>query len=79
MRSVLGAGAKLAGAGAAIGLIGALGLTRYLKTLLFEVSTTDPVALGSAALAMGCVALAAVWFPARRATRTDPVVALRSE
>ena len=79
MRSVLGGGGKLAAIGTAIGMAGALALTRYLRTLLYEVSTTDPVALASAAALLGVVALAAVWLPARRATRVDPVVALRSE
>ena len=79
MRSVLGGGGKLAAIGTAIGIAGALALTRYLKTLLYEVSTTDPATLTGAAALLGLVALAAVWLPARRATRVDPVVALRSE
>ncbi|HEV3201621.1 MAG TPA: ABC transporter permease, partial [Bryobacteraceae bacterium] len=79
MRSVLGGGGKLAAIGTALGIAGALALTRYLKTLLYEVSTTDPATLVGAAAMLGLVALAAVWLPARRATRVDPVVALRSE
>jgi predicted permease len=79
MRSVLGDGGKLAAIGTAIGIAGALALTRYLKTLLYEVSTTDPAALVGAAALLGLVALTAVWLPARKATRVDPVVALRSE
>ncbi|SPE33353.1 conserved membrane hypothetical protein [Candidatus Sulfopaludibacter sp. SbA6] len=79
MRSVLLGGAQLAAMGAAIGLMGALALTRYMKTLLYEVSATDPVALLAAATLLGFVALAAVWLPARRATRVDPMIALRCE
>jgi putative ABC transport system permease protein len=79
MRSVLGSGGKLAVIGTAIGIAGSLALTRYLKTLLYEVSTTDPATLVGAAALLALVALAAVWLPARRATRVDPVVALRSE
>ena len=79
MRSVLGGGGKLAAVGTAIWLAGALALTRFLKTLLYEVSTTDPAVLVGAAAVLGLVALLAVWLPARRATRVDPVVALRSE
>jgi len=77
MRSVLRGGAQLAGIGTAIGLAGALALTRYMKTLLYEVSATDPMALLAAAALLGFVALAAVWLPARRATRVDPMIALR--
>jgi len=79
MRSVLLGGAQVAGMGTAIGLMGALALTRYMKTLLYEVSATDPLALMAAATLLGFVALAAVWLPARRATRVDPMIALRSE
>jgi putative ABC transport system permease protein len=79
MRSVLGGGGTLAAIGTAIGIGGALVLTRYLKSLLYEVSATDPAVLAGAAAMLGLVALAAVWLPARRATRVDPVVALRSE
>jgi putative ABC transport system permease protein len=79
LRSVLGGGGKLAAIGTAIGMAGALALTRYLKTLLYEVSTTDPATLVGAAAVLALVALGALWLPARRATRVDPVVALRSE
>jgi ABC-type antimicrobial peptide transport system permease subunit len=67
----------LATAGAAVGLAGALLLTRYLKSLLYEVSATDPVVLASAAILLIAIALAAAWQPARRATRIDPLTALR--
>jgi putative ABC transport system permease protein len=78
-RSVLGESAKLAALGSVIGIAGALLLTRYLRTLLYQVSATDPVVIALAACALGAVALAAAWLPARRATTVDPAVALRGE
>ena len=78
-RSVLGESAKLAALGSAIGIVGALLLTRYLQTLLYQVSATDPVVIALSACALGAVAIAAAWLPARRATRVDPAVALRGE
>jgi putative ABC transport system permease protein len=78
-RLVIGRGAKLALAGVAIGLIGALALTRLLSSLLFEVRTSDPVTFGAVALLLMAVALLACYFPARRAMRADPMIALRYE
>ncbi|MGH7528615.1 MAG: ABC transporter permease [Gemmatimonadales bacterium] len=66
-------------AGLALGLIGALLLTRFMASLLFEVTTTDPATYGVVALALAGVVLAAAYFPALRATRVDPMVSLRSE
>lgn len=65
--------------GLAAGLLGAVTLTRALRTLLFEVSPTDPRVFAALTLVLATVALAAAWFPARRATRLDPTVALREE
>ena len=65
--------------GLAAGLAGALGLTRVLATLLFEVSPLDPLVLASAAAVMALVGLVAAALPARRAARVDPMTALRSE
>ena len=79
LRSVLTQGAKLTLAGTAVGLAGALLLTRYLRTLLYNVSPNDPLALSAAAFVLTAVALLAVWLPARRATKIDPLQALRSE
>ncbi|HJR33363.1 MAG TPA: ABC transporter permease [Gemmatimonadales bacterium] len=76
---VVGQGAVLAGAGLAIGLLGAFALTRVLGTLLYGVGATDPVTFGAVALLLGGVALLASYFPARKATRVSPVEALREE
>ena len=67
------------GAGAAVGIAGSLLLARAVRSLLFEVSPQDPVALTVAVLVLAGVAAAAAWIPARRAARVDPAVALRSE
>ena len=69
----------LALAGVVGGLLGALALSRLLGRLLFELSPTDPGTLAGVALLLSLVALAASYLPARRATRVDPLIALRSE
>lgn len=79
LRLVIGQGAKLALAGVATGVAGALAVTRLMKGLLFGVTPTDPLTFLSVALGLTAVALAASWIPARRAARTDPVIALRYE
>jgi predicted permease len=76
---VLRDGARLAGLGLAIGLLIALAVTRLLRGLLNGLSPTDPITFGGIALILTVVALAASFFPARRATRTDPIEALRVE
>jgi ABC-type antimicrobial peptide transport system permease subunit len=65
--------------GIAGGLAGAFALTRVLKSLLFRVSTLDPVALGVACLLMVLVGMLAAWVPAARAARMDPMTVLRDE
>jgi ABC-type antimicrobial peptide transport system permease subunit len=65
--------------GVTVGLVGAAGLTRLLKSLLFEVSATDPLTFVMVATLLGGVALLACWLPARRAARVDPLIALRHE
>jgi predicted permease len=79
LRMVLGHAATLAVAGVLAGLAGALALSRAIGSLLFELSPTDPLTLGSMAVLLGLVALVASYLPARRATRVDPLIALRSE
>jgi ABC-type antimicrobial peptide transport system permease subunit len=65
--------------GLGLGVLGAFGATRVMTRLLFEVSTLDPLAFVVAALAMAVVGLLAALVPASRASRVDPVTALRSE
>lgn len=78
-RLVVGDGARLAGAGLALGLVLALATTRLLAASLHGVSPTDPLVLGGVMAALGAAALAACWLPARRAVRVDPLVALRAD
>jgi len=79
LRLVLRQGAKLALIGSLLGLGGALALTRLLKTLLFGVSATDPLTFIVIAAVLTLVALLASWIPARRATKVDPLIALRHD
>ena len=79
LRLVVRQGIVLALVGAVIGSALAIGVTRYLSTLLFGVRPTDPITFGAVTLLLLVVALAACWIPARRAMRVDPMVALRYE
>jgi putative ABC transport system permease protein len=76
---VLGEGLSLVVVGIAIGLASAFALTRFLASMLYGVSPTDPLDFTSVALLFALVALVACYIPARRATRVDPMVALRYE
>jgi len=78
-RLVLGAGLRIALIGAALGAGLAFVATRFIESLLFHVPARDPLAFGGAALTVLLVAVLATLIPARRATRVDPVVALRAE
>ncbi|MGH9676063.1 MAG: ABC transporter permease, partial [Candidatus Acidiferrum sp.] len=79
LRLVLGEGIRLAGVGVLVGIAGAFALTRVLESYLYEVKPTDPLAFLSTAFFLGGIALFACWIPARRATKVDPLVALRCE
>ena len=79
MRMVLDEGGKLAIAGVALGSVVALAGARLIRGLLFNVSATDPVTFIAVAAGLLGVALVASYIPARRATRVDPMVALRYE
>jgi len=79
LKLVLKSGMMLVTVGLAIGLVGALALTRLMTTLLFEVSPTDPITFGAVALSVILATLLACYIPARRATKVDPLIALRYE
>jgi putative ABC transport system permease protein len=79
LKLVLGQGGKLIAAGATLGVIGSLLLTRLLASLLYGVSATDPTTFAGVALLLVGVALLAALVPARRATKVDPMIALRCD
>ena len=79
LRAVLRRGVVLVAVGLLVGLVAAVTLTRVLSGLLYEVSATDPAVFASIVALLAAVALGASYLPARRATRVDPVIALRSE
>ena len=79
LQLVLGQGMRLAGVGIVIGLAGGLALSRYLGSLLFGVTSHDPLTFAGVTLVLGGVSALACWVPARRAASVDPMVALRHE
>jgi putative ABC transport system permease protein len=79
LRMMLGQGLRLAVVGVALGLLASIAFTRLLKGLLFGISESDPATFAVIAVMLVAVALLACWIPARRATKVDPLEALRSE
>jgi putative ABC transport system permease protein len=79
MRLILGHGARMVVVGVAIGSVAALGLTRLMTNQLFGVTAHDPLTFAAVAGVIILTAVAACYVPARRATRVDPMVALRAE
>ena len=76
---VIGQGIRLGAAGVVLGAIGALALTRLIRGLLFGISSFDPQTFIAMAVLLTAVTILACYIPARRATRVDPIVALRYE
>jgi putative ABC transport system permease protein len=79
MSLVLGEGMLVILIGLAIGLVGSLALTRFLSSLLFGVTATDPLTFAAVVCLLALIALAACYIPARRAMLVDPMIALRYE
>jgi len=78
-RAVLFQGLKLTCIGVALGLAGAVAATRVIRSLLYDISPTDPLTFVFVSLLLACVALLAAYVPARRAAKVDPMEALRHE
>ena len=77
VRHVLGEGASLAAIGLVVGLAGAVATTCWMRSLLSDVSPTDPTVYAGLGLLLALIAVASCWAPARRAAKSDPVIVLR--
>ncbi len=78
-RHILKEGTRLAMTGLGVGAVAALALSRLIASLLYGITSTDPITFAAVAFVLTIVAVAACWIPARRATRVDPIEALRYE
>jgi putative ABC transport system permease protein len=79
LQLIINQGMLLVGGGVAVGIIAAFALTRSLRSLLYGIGPQDPITFLIAPLVLLGIALLACWFPARRATKADPMLALRCE
>jgi ABC-type antimicrobial peptide transport system permease subunit len=79
VKMILGQGMRLVLVGVVLGLAAAFGIMRVLGSLLFGVKATDPLTFAAVAIILTAVALVAAFVPARRATRVDPILALRQD
>jgi ABC-type antimicrobial peptide transport system permease subunit len=79
LRLIVRQGMTLVAFGIVVGLAAAFALTRLMQSLLFEIKATDPTTFALVVLALAAVATIACWLPARRATKVDPMIALRCE
>ena len=79
LRLIFNQGFGLLGTGSLLGVLGAFALTRLMRGLLFEIAPTDPLTYSGVVVLLAAVALLACYIPARRATKVDPLVALRYE
>jgi putative ABC transport system permease protein len=79
VRHVMGSAARLAGIGVVLGVVGAVALGRSMQAILVDTNPADPGVLTGAAVLLGTIALVAGWLPAHRASRVDPLTALRAE
>ena len=79
LRLVIGQGVTLAAIGIGAGVFAALGVTRFIKTLLYNVTASDPASFSAVAIFLAVVAVIASYVPARRAMAVDPIIALRND
>ena len=79
MRLIVGQGLRLAGVGILLGMVGAAAITWVIRSILYNVTPTDPVSFGGVALFLTLTAALASYIPARRAMAVNPIVALRND
>jgi len=79
LRLIVGQGLSIAAVGVVVGLVGALGISRVIASLLYNVTSTDPLSFGGVSVFLAAIAVLASYLPARRAMKVDPIVALRAD